>query len=76
MGVARLLLEAGADVETPDNYGQTPFFMACWKGIVSYESEQLLYKQSTFTFFVNESLYGKRIETSMQNNTLCTAYDS
>ena len=32
MGVARLLLEAGADVETPDNYGQSPFFMACWKG--------------------------------------------
>jgi len=32
VGVARLLLEAGADVETPDNYGQTPFFMACWKG--------------------------------------------
>ena len=35
MVVARLLLEAGADVETPDNYGQTPFFMACWKGIYS-----------------------------------------
>ena len=32
VGVARLLLEAGADVETPDNYGQSPFFMACWKG--------------------------------------------
>ena len=32
MGVARMLLEAGADVETPDNYGQSPFFMACWKG--------------------------------------------
>ena len=32
MGVAKLLLEAGADVETPDNYGQSPFFMACWKG--------------------------------------------
>ena len=28
-----MLLEAGADVETPDNYGQTPFFMACWKGL-------------------------------------------
>ena len=33
MGVAKMLLEAGADVETPDNYGQTPFFMACWKGL-------------------------------------------
>ena len=32
MGVARQLLEAGADVEIPDNYGQSPFFMACWKG--------------------------------------------
>ncbi len=32
VSVARLLLEAGADVETPDNYGQSPFFMACWKG--------------------------------------------
>ena len=32
VGVAKLLLEAGADVETPDNYGQSPFFMACWKG--------------------------------------------
>lgn len=32
MGVAQLLLDAGADVETPDNYGQSPFFMACWKG--------------------------------------------
>lgn len=32
MGVAELLLEMGADVETPDNYGQSPFFMACWKG--------------------------------------------
>ena len=30
--VARMLLEGGAEVETPDNYGQTPFFMACWKG--------------------------------------------
>ncbi len=30
--MAKLLLEAGADVETPDNYGQSPFFMACWKG--------------------------------------------
>ena len=73
MGVARLLLEAGADVETPDNYGQTPFFMACWKGIVSYESEQ--YKQSTFTFFVNKSLYGKRIKILL-NHTLCTAHDN
>lgn len=33
VAVARMLLEAGADVETPDNYGQTPFFMACWKGL-------------------------------------------
>ena len=32
MAVAELLLEMGADVETPDNYGQSPFFMACWKG--------------------------------------------
>ena len=32
VGVAELLLEMGADVETPDNYGQSPFFMACWKG--------------------------------------------
>ena len=32
VAVARQLLEAGADVETPDNYGQSPFFMACWKG--------------------------------------------
>ena len=30
--MAELLLEMGADVETPDNYGQSPFFMACWKG--------------------------------------------
>jgi len=30
--VARILLEAGSDVETPDNYGQSPLFMACWKG--------------------------------------------
>ena len=34
IGVARLLLGAGADVETPDNYGQSPFFMACWKGML------------------------------------------
>ena len=27
-----LLLENGADVELPDNYGQSPLFMACWKG--------------------------------------------
>jgi ankyrin repeat protein len=26
------LLENGADVELPDNYGQSPLFMACWKG--------------------------------------------
>lgn len=32
VGVAEFLLEVGADVETPDNYGQSPFFMACWKG--------------------------------------------
>ena len=32
VAVAELLLEMGADVETPDNYGQSPFFMACWKG--------------------------------------------
>ena len=30
--VAKILLEAGSDVETPDNYGQSPLFMACWKG--------------------------------------------
>ena len=30
--VTKLLLENGADVEMPDNYGQSPLFMACWKG--------------------------------------------
>ena len=30
--VVCLLLESGADVELPDNYGQSPLFMACWKG--------------------------------------------
>ena len=43
MGVARMLLEAGADVETPDNYGQTPFFMACWKGHAEVASLLLEY---------------------------------
>lgn len=37
--VVSLLLENGADVELPDNYGQSPLFMACWKGelIVEYQ---------------------------------------
>ena len=30
--MAKILLESGSDVETPDNYGQSPLFMACWKG--------------------------------------------
>ena len=29
---AEILLNHGADVELPDNYGQSPLFMACWKG--------------------------------------------
>ena len=33
MAVAEQLLLHGADVELPDNYGQSPLFMACWKGI-------------------------------------------
>ena len=32
MAVAEQLLAHGADVELPDNYGQSPLFMACWKG--------------------------------------------
>jgi ankyrin repeat protein len=32
VSVAEILLSHGADVETPDNYGQSPLFMACWKG--------------------------------------------
>lgn len=36
--VVSLLLENSADVELPDNYGQSPLFMACWKGefVVQY----------------------------------------
>ena len=30
--VAEILLNHNADVELPDNYGQSPLFMACWKG--------------------------------------------
>lgn len=33
MAVAELLLQYNADVELPDNYGQSPLFMACWKGL-------------------------------------------
>ena len=33
MAVAEQLLLHGADVELPDNYGQSPLFMACWKGL-------------------------------------------
>ena len=33
VAVAEQLLLHGADVELPDNYGQSPLFMACWKGI-------------------------------------------
>ena len=32
--VVSLLLDNGADVELPDNYGQSPLFMACWKGLL------------------------------------------
>lgn len=32
VSVAEQLLVHGADVELPDNYGQSPLFMACWKG--------------------------------------------
>ena len=32
VAVAEQLLLHGADVELPDNYGQSPLFMACWKG--------------------------------------------
>lgn len=35
VAVAEQLLLHGADVELPDNYGQSPLFMACWKGIIS-----------------------------------------
>ena len=31
--MADILLNHGADVELPDNYGQSPLFMACWKGL-------------------------------------------
>lgn len=30
--VVELLIEHDADIEAPDNYGQNPLFMACWKG--------------------------------------------
>ena len=30
--VSEILLNHNADVELPDNYGQSPLFMACWKG--------------------------------------------
>ena len=36
MAVAEQLLAHGADVELPDNYGQSPLFMACWKGLYIY----------------------------------------
>ena len=36
MAVAEQLLAHGADVELPDNYGQSPLFMACWKGLCIY----------------------------------------
>ena len=32
VAVAEKLILHGADVELPDNYGQSPLFMACWKG--------------------------------------------
>ena len=35
VSVAEQLLAHGADVELPDNYGQSPLFMACWKGTSS-----------------------------------------
>lgn len=34
VAVATLLLDHNTDVELPDNYGQSPLFMACWKGII------------------------------------------
>lgn len=34
--VAKLLLDHNTDVELPDNYGQSPLFMACWKGNINY----------------------------------------
>ena len=36
--VAENLLNHNADVELPDNYGQSPLFMACWKGDLQYIS--------------------------------------
>ena len=41
VSVAEQLLVHGADVELPDNYGQSPLFMACWKG---RRSSSILYK--------------------------------
>ena len=32
MGVIYLLIDAGANMEIADNYGHTPFFIACSRG--------------------------------------------
>ena len=43
---AEILLNHGADVELPDNYGQSPLFMACWKGkICNVEGGNLFYPE-------------------------------
>lgn len=53
----------GADVELPDNYGQSPLFMACWKGRSSsiFTNIHLSYfekkkKMCTVTDVINKKL--------------------
>ena len=43
MAVAEQLLAHGADVELPDNYGQSPLFMACWKGLCIYCHQTVIF---------------------------------
>ena len=63
-----LLLENSADVELPDNYGQSPLFMACWKGELMLYSVQFSFLPTTIwkktltlcsikTAFLPETLY-------------------
>ena len=64
--MAEQLLVHGADVELPDNYGQSPLFMACWKGRPS----QIIIKLSPCLFEIKNLC----IVTAVINKKLVLSY--
>ena len=54
--VVSYLLQNGADVELPDNYGQSPLFMACWKGSIAMHTFHFIFHFLFFLHFLMISL--------------------